>query len=622
MPSVVSAVLSTAAAAAGAVRFGRAAEAARGEDPPGEEFVVDEVRRRLCLFEDLSPVEQVLGHSLAALVQDELWDRYRPGPLQEEGGREVSVYRRWLHSPQHQRAGELNSAAIAASGVVDANLYQYVDSMRRHCWRWVMDRPLVRGALVTPFLVTMLRKHFQDWLDRFEWDLVLMKAVLDDAEELGPELPVNFTSTAPSSSGGEFDQLLVLKLRRDRLKSNLAAMQSVIDRKVFGDERGLDLFVKQAVGVETAREHRREMLDELQRIVDAIDGIRAASDTGGALKAELQMPALEMAGLQVRQSRGLAFSRGELRRGRKRINKACKLFEKLGYGSLLSSFANGKRVVLLCKTGLELRVQVLQGRRGIMAQSCETDHWTVPFKLEVVWQGALMGKLCVYARDTPVLDFLLALILHVESGSERELLRAGNWYGVHNATLALQLLDRLYGLRPAQLERQAGAEWGEHEGWHDYRGAGFRLDAWVEHPAVRKARAGELWPVDLKGWLSQPLPARKPGRLLDEDFSDVAWYNAARLDSVGPKIDDAIAIWMATALGRWAEIRDGMEEIYRGYDLWETPHGWNEPYAKAFSSVVSGSQDFPEELEPPPRRREAEAAETEDLVLGLDATQH
>jgi hypothetical protein len=310
-----------------------------------------------------------------------------------------------------------------------------------------------------------------------------------------------------------------------------------------------------------------------------------------------------------------------LRRGRKRINKACKLFQKLGYGSLLTSFANGKRVVLLCKTGLELRVQVLQGRRGIIAQSCETDHWTVPFKLEVVWQGALMGKLCVYARDTPVLDFLLALILHVESGSERELLSAGNWYAVHNAKLALEMLDGLYGLKPSQMARQAGAETEEHEGWHDYRGAGFRLNEWAEHAAVRKARAGELWPADLKRWLSLPLPTRETGPLVDEEFCDVAWYNAARLDGIGQKIDDAIAIWMANALGRWAEIRDGMEETYRGYDLWETPHGWNEPYAKAFSSVVSGSRDFPQELEPKPRKLEAAAAEVEGLVLGLDAMQ-
>lgn len=584
---------------------------------------MDEVRRRLCLFEDLSPAEQVLGHSLAALIQDELWERFPATAVMSDDGRaEVSAYRGWLHSPEYQRVGELNSVAIAASGVVDANLYQYVDSMRRHCWRWVMDRPLVRGPLVTPFLVAMLQKHFQGWLDRFEWDLVLMKAVLEDAEALGHELPVNFKSTAPSSEEPQFDNLLVLKLRRDQLKRQLASMQSVMDRKVFGDERGLDLFVKKVVGAESAGQHRREMVEELRQIVEAIDRIRVDSDTHGALDADSGWPALEIVGMLGRRHRELPFSKAELRRGRKRINKASKLFDKLGYGSLLSNFADGKRVVLRCRTGLELRVQVLQGRRGIIAQSCETDHWTVPFKLDVVWEGDLMGKLCVYARDTPVLDFLLALILHVESGSERELLRTGNWYGVPTATSTLRLLDGLYGLRPAQLERQSGAEVDEHEGWHDYRGAGFRLSDWAKHPAVRQARAGELWPADLKGWLSQPLPSRRRGPVVPEDFSDVAWYNPGRLDRIGQKIDDAIAIWMATALGRWAEIRDGMEETYRGYDLWETPHGWLAPYATAFSSVVSGSRDFPEEMEPPPRRREAQAAESEGLVLGLDAAQH
>jgi len=190
---------------------------------------------------------------------------------------------------------------------------------------------------------------------------------------------------------------------------------------------------------------------------------------------------------------------------------------------VLSSFANGKRVVLRCRTGLELRVRVLQGRsRGILAQSCEHEHWTVPFLLEVVWEGALMGKLCVYARDTPVLDFLLALILHVESGSERELLSAGNWYGVPSASATLQLMGELYGLRSTQLEREARAGEDEHAGWHDYRGSAFKLKDWVERPAVRAAREGQLWPADLQAWLAQPLPSRTPGPLVQEGFSDVA----------------------------------------------------------------------------------------------------
>jgi len=65
-----------------------------------------------------------------------------------------------------------------------------------------------------------------------------------------------------------------------------------------------------------------------------------------------------------------------------------------------------------------------------------------------------------------------------------------------------------------------------------------------------------------------------------------------------------------------------MEELYRGYDLWDTPHGWLPPYAKVFSSVVSGSDEFPLEMEPQPTRRGSAVADNDGLVLGMDAAAH
>lgn len=556
------------------------------------QFEVCMVRGVLIAGEDDSPIERVLAHCVAPMLH---YKSLRPADQKEQSDTDgqygpvkaTSMGRQWLQRPELQRVGEVNAAAIAAGGCVDAMLYELIDDIRRHCWRWLIDRPWLCGALVRPFLIQQMRAHFQSLLDRWEWDFVLMREVALDHQRLGQALPVNFESTAPDHP--VVDMLALVQCRLDDLERDG-------DRLLAARQLGDDNLPDAIAGVPGA----------IERLQSILNTISEGTDTSGQLSRNAP-PVREHV-----SARGSTTTR-HTRIVRGRIKKASKLFWQLGHHDLLRSFVNGEYVVLRCKSGLEFHVRLADGRlNGIIAQSAEESHWRIPFYLEVVDRATSLGKLCAYAADTPILDFLLALVLHVESGSELDILQKANWYDVPNAVLTSETLRRLYGCTIDDVERRIRYAGADHEEWHDYRGRPFDLTEWVRKPEVQAHLNSELWPSEARDWLQRQdlTPHQTP--LMGASFESVARYDAARLDPLCEMIDGSIAEWMGRALARWSNVRGRMEQIHRGYNLWKTPHGWTPPNATVFSSVVFNTDGFV----PPP---DSQRSPRRPVVLGVDA---
>lgn len=117
--------------------------------------------------------------------------------------------------------------------------------------------------------------------------------------------------------------------------------------------------------------------------------------------------------------------------------------------SLLSSFGMEKNVQMLVSGGtvtlshpdspFKLELEPLQ--EGWLEDRTLNPGCTSPFKLSVVTnEGVFLSRLCVYFRDTPVLDQLLALAMYVQTGNMNDVLSTANWFGYENAEMVRTVL--------------------------------------------------------------------------------------------------------------------------------------------------------------------------------------
>lgn len=133
---------------------------------------------------------------------------------------------------------------------------------------------------------------------------------------------------------------------------------------------------------------------------------------------------------KVRQQKAKqAQERSLVQRAKSAIKKATKLFEQIGLGQELTLFVSGQEVVL-SRPGAPLKLVVKPlSVQGWLLDRTQVGRSHTPYELRVLTASDVhVAKLCVYFKDTPVLDQLLALSLFVQSGQELELLEKANWF--------------------------------------------------------------------------------------------------------------------------------------------------------------------------------------------------
>jgi hypothetical protein len=180
-------------------------------------------------------------------------------------------------------------------------------------------------------------------------------------------------------------------------------------------------------------------------------------------------------------------------KARAAIKKATHLFQTLGQEKNLKLFVSGGAVELAHP----------QSHFKFVVKPSEVSGWLInktavarshtPYELSLFTKDdVFLAKLCVYFKDTPVLDQLLALTMFIQSGDELTLLSTANWFATDNWTpektsLVLQAYPQLEHAVP----RPHSPEWDERKGgglrlleaagrqerhWAPYRG---RVEQWI-----------------------------------------------------------------------------------------------------------------------------------------------
>lgn len=141
--------------------------------------------------------------------------------------------------------------------------------------------------------------------------------------------------------------------------------------------------------------------------------------------------------VQSRQSEALKL----VRKAKSAIKKATKLFERIGKEDALAVLVSGGEVVLAREgSAFELRLRPVK-QAGWLIDRTQKGKSHTPYELSLHrCGGGFLANLCVYFKDMPVLDQMLALMLHVESGEELRILEGANWFGMEDLTAE----DRLY----------------------------------------------------------------------------------------------------------------------------------------------------------------------------------
>lgn len=120
---------------------------------------------------------------------------------------------------------------------------------------------------------------------------------------------------------------------------------------------------------------------------------------------------------------------------RSAIKKAFKLLRGLGHEENTRMLISGKDVTLEHPdSNFKFVVEPLQA--NWLEDKTVNPGGSVPFRLSLLTkEDIFLSRLCVYFKDTPVLDQFLSLSMFIQTGNEAELLKKANFFGVEDPSL-------------------------------------------------------------------------------------------------------------------------------------------------------------------------------------------
>ena len=140
------------------------------------------------------------------------------------------------------------------------------------------------------------------------------------------------------------------------------------------------------------------------------------------------------------------------------IKKALKLIDNMGFGDEVRIFIGGDEIVVDNPDSI-FKFVLKRGRQSIVERTINPGYST-PYSLELLTKDDVhVANLCVYLKDTPVLDQVLAIALYIKSGDEEEVLQKANWFNPTQDEGVKQLVHdynpkfgRKVGFKPRKLE--------------------------------------------------------------------------------------------------------------------------------------------------------------------------
>jgi len=479
---------------------------------PGESIFVDRVAGRLVLYSDASPIENTLGLTTLGMEhEDELGDVLveRFAAITDHSRKD----RCFLEAAHLHSTGMLATLALHAAGGFDLMLGQYVDGARRHAWRWVSRD----GSCAEPHeLLARLTCAFGHLVERTHRDISEIERAV----------------AAARTSSLEISEDVCHRLRDSNTAAGAAEICAMITLRGAGAPSSLC----------------RTVLDSVRAVARDVERI------GGPNK------------LRTRAAVKL------YNHGRRALKRASGLIDSIGYREQGMQYVNGVPVRIPLRSGMTLELaRAKSGGRGlILASALALTHGRIDASLLDV-TGLRLFRLCLFAENTPELDLLLALLLHVEAGNEHEILRGSNWFEfgplehVREALTAAypDLVDKLPGLEPAVPQSQSG----------------------VETDLTRQWSPPPINPCEWIRYEDVNVPGFEPERwtvTVDHEGDDEWVPDLDHLRRHVDVVDDAIRRWLGGVFRRWNAVRPAARDVYENYGLPEWAVGWSRERSRAF----------------------------------------
>ena len=143
--------------------------------------------------------------------------------------------------------------------------------------------------------------------------------------------------------------------------------------------------------------------------------------------------AAQVTGRKSPRGAGGRRQKAERRSARGAIKKALKLFERTEQLEAVTALVSGKEVTI-AHADSAFKFILVPFAPGWLQRHTLQANGTAPFTIRLFTKTDVhLANLCVFFRDTPVLDQMLALMLYIQSGEESEVLKTANWFGVADA---------------------------------------------------------------------------------------------------------------------------------------------------------------------------------------------
>lgn len=139
------------------------------------------------------------------------------------------------------------------------------------------------------------------------------------------------------------------------------------------------------------------------------------------------------------------------------IKRALKLLDNYGMEQDTKIFLKGDEVEVSHPDSL-FKFVITKRRYNNIISLTERPGHSVPFGLELFTKCEIhVANLCVYAKDTPMLDQLFMIAMYVKSGNEEDLLRKANFSCImHDQELKEIIVSEVDYLGPKLLPKRGG----------------------------------------------------------------------------------------------------------------------------------------------------------------------
>lgn len=120
----------------------------------------------------------------------------------------------------------------------------------------------------------------------------------------------------------------------------------------------------------------------------------------------------------------------KVHRAKGAIKRALKLIDSVGFGDDIRMFLRGDSIEISHPASLFKFIIHKQPYNGVIEKTIHAGIGT-PYKLDLYTKtDVFVASLCVYLKDTPILDQVLAVTMFIKSGDEDVILNQANWFSL------------------------------------------------------------------------------------------------------------------------------------------------------------------------------------------------